>query len=247
MTKYIFFIVSIFSAMLMACASTQASLEVVIKWFGQASFGIISSQKTVIVIDPLEMGEYKIPADLKADAVTISHEHFDHNKVEKVSGSPKVFRGLASGAFNKIDAKVKDIRIFNVKTSHDPKGGKERGVNSIFIFEFDGIRIAHCGDLGQILTDAQLKEIGKVDILMIPIGGKFTIDPKEASKVVEQINPSLIVFPMHYKTKSADFLPFSADDFVKGMKNVKRSDTNEFRLNLKNKPKELEYVVLNYR
>ena len=248
MKKQIFLIISFFLAISLTCVNLQAK-EVTFKWFGQACFLIITSNNTKIVIDPVAMGDYGVPKEIKADIITVSHEHFDHNKVETVSGNPVVLRGLTSGAkeFAKIDRTIKDVRIYTIPSYHDKVQGKKRGLNALFVFEFDGIRVAHLGDLGQTLSNEQIKKIGEIDVLMIPVGGKYTIYGEDADKVISQLKPKLIVFPMHFKTDVANFLPYSADDFVKGKENVKRIEGNSYKLDLSNPPEKLEYVVLNYK
>ena len=223
--------------------------EVTFRWFGQACFLIETSQNTRIITDPLSMGAYKIPEDIKPDIVTVSHEHFDHNQVDAVSGEPSFLRGLTSGGkdFASIEEKINDVKIYAVPSYHDANQGKQRGKNAIFIFEFDGIKVVHLGDLGHTLSEDQVKGIGPVDVLMIPVGGKYTVAGEEADKVIAQLNPKMIVFPMHFKTDAADFLPYTGDDFAKGKQNVKKIEGNTFKLDLKNPPPHLEYVVLNYK
>jgi L-ascorbate metabolism protein UlaG (beta-lactamase superfamily) len=223
--------------------------EVTFKWFGQSCFLIETSQNTRIITDPMEMGAYKIPKDIEPDIVTVSHEHFDHNQVDAVSGKPVVLRGLTSGGidFAAIDQKIKEVRVFTVSSYHDKSQGSQRGKNAIFVFEFDGIKIAHLGDLGDSLTPASIQKIGAVDVVMIPVGGTYTVFGKEADHVISQLNPKLIVFPMHFKTDSASFLPYTGDDYTKEKQNVKKIDGNTFKLDLSNPPKSLAYVVLNYK
>lgn len=223
--------------------------EVTFKWFGQACFLIETSEKTQIIADPLEMGKYRIPKEIKPDIVTVSHEHSDHNKVDSVSGNPVILRGLKSGGkeFAKIDRKIKNIRIYTVASYHDQSQGGQRGLNAIFVYEFDGIRVAHLGDLGHTLSDEQVKAIGKIDVLMIPVGGKYTVYGEDADKIIVTLRPKTVVFPMHFKTDAADFLPYSGDDFTKGKENVKKMTGNTYKLDLNNLPSKAEYVVLNYK
>jgi L-ascorbate metabolism protein UlaG (beta-lactamase superfamily) len=149
---------------------------------------------------------YTPPANLKADAVTVSHEHGDHNNVALVSGvkgDPKILRGLSPDKKNwvKTEEKIKDVAIRSVGVYHDDQQGKLRGLNSVFVFETGGMRIAHLGDLGHLLTDAHLQQIGPVDVVLVPVGGVFTIDAAQASKVIEQLKPRTIVVPMHYRAR----------------------------------------------
>ena len=226
------------------CHSNLQAQEVTFRWFGQACFQIITSQHSVIVADPMAMGGYAIPKDVKADIVTISHEHSDHNRVDAVAGSPIVLRGLGE---EPIERTIKDVKIYSVDSFHDDTQGSQRGENAIFVFEFDGIRVVHLGDLGHTLNEAQVEKIGSVDVLMIPVGGRYTISGDQADRVIEQLKPKMIVFPMHFKTAEAQFLPHSGDEFVRGKANALTAEGNTFTIDLKNPPQELQFVVLNYK
>jgi L-ascorbate metabolism protein UlaG (beta-lactamase superfamily) len=223
--------------------------SVTFKWFGQSCFLIETSQHTQIITDPMLMGVYKIPEDIEPDIVTVSHEHSDHNRVDVVSGEPAVLRGLTSGGgdFASIEKKIKDVKIYSVPSYHDADQGQQRGLNAIFVFEFDGLKVVHLGDLGHTLNAEQIDKIGPVDVVMIPVGGKYTVAGEEADRVISQLNPKMIVFPMHFKTDSAEFLPYTGDDFTEGKQNVKKVEGNTYKLDLKNPPSRLEYVVLNYK
>ena len=162
-----------------------------IKWLGHAAFLITSDSGTRIITDP-----YKPADDLKygkigesADIVTVSHDHFDHNNAAAVKGSPRVIKGTTE---------AKGIKFKGIPTHHDEAGGKQRGNNIIFCFEVDGIRVCHLGDLGHPLDDKQVAEIGKVDIVLTPVGGNFTIDARVATEVCDKLTPRVII-PMHYR------------------------------------------------
>jgi L-ascorbate metabolism protein UlaG (beta-lactamase superfamily) len=207
-----------------------------IKYLAHAAFLITSDSGTRIVTDPyttspgLKHGEIKETADI----VTVSHEHGDHNNASAVRGNPKVVRG---------SAEVKGIKIRAIPTAHDDKGGSQRGKNNIFCFEVDGINVCHAGDLGHALTDEQVKAIGKVDIIMLPVGGFFTIDAKTATKVGEQLKPKVII-PMHYKTEKLDFPITGVDEFIKGKSNVTRSESNEIEFKAGALPGATQIIVL---
>jgi L-ascorbate metabolism protein UlaG (beta-lactamase superfamily) len=169
--------------------------------------------------------------------------------VDVVSGKPSVLRGLSSGGkdFTQIEEKIKDVKIYTVPSYHDANHGQQRGENAIFVFEFDGLKVVHLGDLGHELTAEQVEKIGAVDVVMLPVGGTYTIFAEVADKVVAQLNPKLIVFPMHFKTDVAGFLPHTGDDYTKDKQNVKKVDGNTFKLDLSKTSDNLTYVVLNYK
>ena len=174
-------------------------------WYGQACFLLETAAGTRILMDPFSKGiGYEVPQGFKADIVTISHEHADHNNVGFVVGKPRVIRGLTADkkGWARVDEKVKDVSIRSVGVYHDDQRGAARGLDTVFIFEVGGVRIAHLGDLGHVLNDDQLTAIGAVDVLLVPVGGRFTIDGLAATRVVEQLRPRIMVIPMHYKTEA---------------------------------------------
>jgi L-ascorbate metabolism protein UlaG (beta-lactamase superfamily) len=207
-----------------------------IKWLAHSAFLITADSGTRIVTDPYQTNPHFSHGDIKekADIVTVSHGHGDHNNVAAVSGNPEVVKD--SGTF-------KGIKIKGVPTAHDEAGGSQRGPNTVFCLNVDGVDICHCGDLGHLLTDAQVKAIGKVDVLMVPVGGNFTIDAAAATKVCEQLKPRIIL-PMHYKTDKIGIPINGVDDFLKGKSNVTRADDSEIELRADKLPASAQIMVL---
>jgi L-ascorbate metabolism protein UlaG (beta-lactamase superfamily) len=239
-------LVIIFGIALLPYAGDSDELK--ITWFGHACFLITTPDKTTILTDPIDYEEYKIPEEVIPSVVTVSHNHFDHNQVGAVSGEPKLIYGLTreeigpEQKFIPVDDTLNDVRIYNVKSNHF-KPEESPVLNAIFVYEFSGVRIAHLGDLGRTLTEEQIDKIGKIDILMIPVGGKYTVELAEADTLVAQLNPTMAVVPMHFRTRVADFVPNTADDFVKNKSNIVRVPGNEYIFNLKEKPDSIQYVV----
>jgi L-ascorbate metabolism protein UlaG (beta-lactamase superfamily) len=222
-----------------------------LSWLGQSCFVLETAAGTRIVMDPLSKGlGYALPVGLKADAVTISHEHADHNNVGLLTGKTRILRGLTADkkGWTKIDEKVKEVAVHSVGVYHDENRGADRGLNTVFLFEVGGMRIAHLGDLGHTLTDDQLSAIGSVDVVLVPIGGAFTLDARQATRVIDQLHPRLIVVPMHYKTDVLTIKELGGvDDFLAGKPNVRRAGTNTIPLStLKARPG-TEIVVLDYK
>lgn len=178
-------------------------------WLGHASFYLESPAGVRLVTDPF--GPDVLPVvEVSADIITVSHEHFDHNHIEAVKGSPEVWRGLASGGkeWAKFDKTYKDVHAYTVATYHDQAEGAKRGKNAVFVLEIGELRLAHLGDLGHILNEEQVKQIGHVDLLMVPVGGNFTINAEQAWQVVEALNPRVVV-PMHYLVKGIKDFPIA--------------------------------------
>lgn len=163
-----------------------------IYWLGQSCFKIKGKSAT-LVIDPFdpEFTGLKLPKDLDAQVVLSTHSHKDHNNIGAVSGSPMVIAGPG-------EYEVAGVSVEGVSTFHDSVAGVEKGINTIYHMLIDGINIVHLGDLGHKLTENQLGKIDNTDILMIPVGGKFSLDSELAVEVVAQLEPKIVI-PMHYQ------------------------------------------------
>ncbi len=180
----------------------------IITWYGQACFKIQSGDKA-LVLDPFEKSVGLAPPSVQADVVFITHEHFDHNNTKAIKGNYFLVNGPG-------EYEIKGIKARGITSYHDNEKGAKRGLNTLYLIEMEGIHILHCGDLGQdLLDDKQLEEIGSVDILMIPVGGFFTINAKQAVGIVNQIEPKIVV-PMHYKIPKLSILELDGvDKFLK--------------------------------
>jgi len=196
-----------------------------IKWNGHASFTITASDGTVLVTDPYDPKGY--PGVLmyeqvedEADGVLVSHDHADHNFVKGIPGTPKAIRG---------SGKVKDISIKGVSTYHDESCGSQRGDNTVFVFAVDGVNICFAGDLGHRFTAEQIEAIGPVDLLLLPVGGTYTVDAECAADIAEALKPGLII-PMHYKTDKCDLPISGVNDFLDKMEKVKQLQKSEIEL-----------------
>jgi L-ascorbate metabolism protein UlaG (beta-lactamase superfamily) len=213
-----------------------------IHWAGQSCFQIeVSNSRdhsADIVIDPYdEKIGLKLP-NLSADIVLVTHDHYDHNNVKGVKGEPFVIDGPG-------EYEVKEVFIRGIPSFHDDKEGKEKGQNTIYVIEAEDLRFCHLGDLGQKeLTDDQLEKIDAVDVLMIPVGGKYTIDSQAAQKIIAQIEPKIVI-PMHYNLPKMEMDLDDVSKFLKAM--GKPSITPQDKLIVKDStlPKNgMEIVVL---
>jgi L-ascorbate metabolism protein UlaG (beta-lactamase superfamily) len=214
-----------------------------IKWYGHSAFLITSDQGAKIMIDPYEPGAFggqlsygKIKDQV--DIVLTTHDHADHNYTKDLPGTPQIVKGSGPKT-------AKGISMKGISTYHDPSQGSERGANTIFTLKIDNIQLCHLGDLGHLLSDKELAEIGPVDILLIPVGGFFTIDPKEATRVAEQIKPKIVI-PMHFKTAKCGFPIAPVEDFLKGKTNTKRPKASEATFDKATLPQQMEIVVLEH-
>jgi len=203
-------------------------------WHGQSLFEIIAKPKQnneiKIIIDPFDESLGLRVPKLEANILLVSHNHHDHSNVKAVSGSPFLIEGPG-------EYEVKGIYIKGIPAFHDNSLGKERGKVTIFTIEAEEIKICHLSDFGQAeLTEQQLEEIGEVNVLMIPVGGVYTIGSKEASRIINQIEPQIII-PMHYQIPKLKYKFEGLDKFLKvmGIKNpehlnklsIKKRDISE--------------------
>jgi L-ascorbate metabolism protein UlaG (beta-lactamase superfamily) len=207
-----------------------------IAYLGHSSFKIIGKDLNIIC-DPFDAVKVGLAFPrTEADVVTVSHDHFDHNATASVRGQFVCFD--TPGEYE-----IKNAEIIGTAGWHDDKSGVERGSNTIFSYEVDGINICHLGDLGCPLTSAQLEKIDGVDILMIPVGGKSTIGAKEAVKVISEIEPKIVI-PMHYRAgKMTDLEPL--DTFLKEIGKTPKT-LDRLKTQKKDLPEEMEVVVLKY-
>lgn len=243
--------------MLISGSSVSASTEkkdnyvenkgITIEYFGHSSFGISDSKGMKIVTDPYEdwIG-YTFPS-ISTQILTVSHDHFDHNYVAALQGYDQLINATTGSFTNG------DIKIEGFSSWHDTTQGSERGANTIYTYEINKIKVCHLGDLGHELSEELINSIGEVDVLMIPVGGFFTINSDEAIKVINSINPKVVI-PMHYVTDASrevfgDYLA-PVDDFTSkiGLEGWKIESIDNLTLTkqMLNTLKSKKIFVLNY-
>jgi L-ascorbate metabolism protein UlaG (beta-lactamase superfamily) len=196
-----------------------------VEWFGQSAFRLDAEDRT-IAIDPFagmaEMAwsrgmqfDYPPIAGVEADLLLVTHEHIDHNGVEAIGGDPTILRSTAG----RLESPIGEVVA--IASEHDAAAGTERGPNTIFVFELDGLRVCHFGDFGQsALREEQAAAIGSVDLLILPVGGGPTAGAAEAATIAERLKPRWVV-PMHYRTPRISFLE-TEEAFVELMTHVER-------------------------
>lgn len=226
-----------------AAPSSAAGPPVVghLTYYGQSCFLLETAAGTRVLMDPFgKAAGLPMPANLRADLITISHEHPDHNNVRmSTGGTPRVIHGLTPDkkGWMRINEKFRDVSIRSVGVYHDDKRGALRGLDTVFVFEVGGLRIAHLGDLGHMLDDDELEAIGSVDVLLVPVGGVTTLDAYQATRVIDELHPRLMIIPMHYK-------PDALELFLQRKANVRRETTPTVTLTSVKKRPATEIVVL---
>ncbi len=207
-----------------------------IKWFGHSMWKIWDEHVSIIT-DPFTDIGYPLPENEKADIVLSSHDHFDHNNFKLIKGD--YLKVDKTGEFSH-----KGVSIKNIHTWHDTSAGKDRGDNLLMRFSIGGKTFLHCGDLGHMIGKDILDQLGKIDVLLIPVGGHFTIDSLSAKKIADMIDP-ILTFPMHYKTNVLDFPIAHKEEYLKLVNDHQHIDNNEIALT-KELFSEKRTLTLNY-
>ena len=205
-----------------------------INWYGQSCFRL-ETKGVSLLIDPFSKDIGLRAPRLNDNIFLVSHEHFDHNNVEEVPEGSFVIRG--PGEYEK-----SGVRVQGIVSYHDNKEGAERGLNTIYVINMEDMRICHLGDLGQAkLTEKQIEEIGDVDILFVPIGGKYTINAAEAGDVIKDIEPKIII-PMHYKVAGLEMDIDGPQKFIKEI-GLQPEEVETYRISKKLLPQEETKLV----
>jgi L-ascorbate metabolism protein UlaG (beta-lactamase superfamily) len=206
-----------------------------IDWFGHACFRLRGREGTVIT-DPYSKDIGLAFARPRADIVTISHDHPGHDNASGVKGEPRVLNGPG-------EYEIRNIFVTGIQTFHDKKGGKERGPNTVYIVEMDGLTVCHLGDIGHVPTQTQAEAFGNIDVLLVPVGGVSTINASDAAEIVSLVEPQIVI-PMHYQLPD---LAFKLDPVTKFFKTVSVKPPEplpSLKVTKDSLPKETQFVLL---
>ena len=215
-----------------------------ITYFGHSAFKLRGKTVT-LVTDPYNKSVGWTMKKQSADMVTIRHQHKDHNAADRVEGTSRRKEPYVIAAPGEYE--ISEVGVFGWGSYHDSKKGEERGKNTIYNIQMDNVRVAHLGDLGHVLSDELVQNIGEVDVLMVPVGGIYTINAEQAVDVVNLLQPSVVI-PMHYKTDNHDAKVFSKMDgvevFLKEMGVEGVEPVEKLRVSENDLPEVTEVVVL---
>ena len=212
-----------------------------ITYLGHSSFRIRGKQTTVVT-DPFDsvLVGFPFPKHISANIVTVSHDHGDHNSKNQIEGSPYIVSGPG-------EYEIAGVGIVGISSYHDASKGSERGSNTIYRIEVDGVSIVHLGDLGHTLDSETVDALDGVDILMIPVGGLYTIDPEKANAVIKEVEPSIVI-PMHYLTPKHNEKAFGEvkplDVFLKEMGKEGIVPIPKLTITKDKIPEEMQVIVL---
>ncbi len=206
-----------------------------ITWLGLSCFRIRGNQ-AVIITDPFPPDSgYKLGKQT-ADIVTVSHTHPSHSYVEGVSGPPRVIKGPG-------EYEISGVLVIGLPTYHDAVKGQSRGKNTIYLMEIDGVTVCHLGDIGHVIGDEPVEEMGKVDILMLPVGGVTTISATMAAETIRKIDPK-VVLPMHYQTPFSNRELEPIENFLKEVGQGPIEPRPKLSINRNNLPISMQVIVL---
>jgi L-ascorbate metabolism protein UlaG (beta-lactamase superfamily) len=206
-----------------------------ITWFGHACCRL-RDKNIVILTDPYDKTTgYDIPR-IKADVVTVSHEDPHHNYVPAAKGEPFVVSGPG-------EYEVKGTFINGITTFHDNKKGALRGLNTVYVFEFEGVTVCHLGDLGHVPTQDQVEALSHADVLLIPVGGSESLKATEAAEVISLLEPKIVV-PIHYKTAGTTLQLNSVNVFLKEIGAPAPDPIEMLKVTASSLPEETQIVLL---
>lgn len=208
-----------------------------IKYFGHSCFSLSYENGAVLATDPFDESVTYPPCAIACDAVLVSHDHFDHNHVVSLSGSFKIVRTAG-------EHEVKGVKLSCIESFHDKQHGALRGKNLLTRIEGEGLSIAHLGDLGHLPTEAQSAFLHDLDILMLPIGGTYTIDTAEAEALIAELKPRHVI-AMHFKTEAYEINISTCDAFAADMQaSFMPNEIEVTRENIASLPK---VMILSYK
>ncbi|MAF85509.1 MAG: lactamase [Dehalococcoidales bacterium] len=208
-----------------------------ITWLGHSCFKIRGSHATVIT-DPYPPTLGYSLGKPTAHIVTVSHQHPSHAYVQGIGGEPKLITGPG-------EYEVRDVLVIGIATFHDAARGRKQGKNTAYLVEVDEVSVCHLGDLGHVLTADQVEGIEGVDVLLLPVGGRSTINASMAAEVVRQLEPKVVV-PMHYRTKAVSGELEPVENFLKEMGVIQIDPQPKLSLTKSSLPVSMQVFLLDY-
>lgn len=213
----------------------------IIRWLGHSCFKITSAEGHTLLTDPYDTDAYPgtllyAPLDEAPDVVTVSHRHADHGNTAILKGSPEIIDARATQF-------AAGFSIRGISTYHDTEDGDVRGDNTVYRIIVDRVAVCHLGDLGHELTQARVEQIGEVDVLLIPVGGNFTIDAEQATRVMEQLRPAITI-PMHFRNDKCRFNIAGVEPFLAGKTAAEMAGGSDIEVTKENLPASPKIVVL---
>ncbi|MBI4285798.1 MAG: MBL fold metallo-hydrolase [Chloroflexi bacterium] len=207
-----------------------------ITWLGHSCFRLKGSHE-VVITDPYAPQLGYVLGKQTARIVTVSHQHPGHSYVQGIGGEPKVVSRPG-------EYEIGGVFIFGIATYHDAEKGSQRGRNTIFLIDIDGVTLCHLGDLGHTLTAQQIEDISKVDVLLVPVGGVTSLNAATAAEVVRQLEPKMVL-PMHYRTPQLSHLD-PVEKFLREVGVTGLSPQPKLNITAANLPESTQTILLSY-
>lgn len=210
-----------------------------IVWYGHSFFKLRGKRGSVVTDPCSKEAGYDLPR-VRADIVTVSHDHPNHNNISVVRGSPKIVRGPG-------EYEVQNVFVIGIPTSLGGEQGKKGGRNTVYLFDFDGVTVCHLGDIGRAPTQSQIEELSDLDVLLIPVGGGSTLGAARASEVISLLEPKIVI-PMHYRTEvwqGTKLLP--VDNFLKEMGVKETVPQDRLKVTKGALPSDTQVIIMDYK
>ena len=208
-----------------------------ITWLGHSCFRI-KGKEAIVITDPCDPSLGYPLSKLRSDIVTVSHSHPGHSYVEAIEGEFKEIRGPG-------EYEIKGVFVTGIATYHDDSKGSERGKNTVYLIEIEGVTLCHLGDIGHALSSDMEEQIGDVGVLFLPVGEINTIDSSKAADIVKNLSPKVVI-PMHYKTPASTKNLETVDKFLKKMGIKEVVPQPKLSVNRSSLPLSTQVVILNY-
>jgi len=206
-----------------------------VTWYGHACFRI-KDRTTAIVTDPYHKSIGLTLPPLKANIVTVSHDHPGHSNTKAVKGNPFIIDGPG-------EYEISGVFITGIQTFHDARAGKDHGKNTVFLFEIDGLTVCHLGDLGHLPKQSQVEELGDIDVLLIPVGGVDSLRASQAAEVISLLEPRIVI-PMHYRLNDLAFKLDPVSKFFKELGLTSADEQETLRVSKSSLPSETQIILL---
>ena len=211
-----------------------------ITWYGHSCFRLTERNYATVVTDPFDHKVVGYDAlKLKAEIVTVSHDAPGHSNVDAVKGTTHVLTG--AGEFE-----IGGVFITAVQTVGAGKKSKEKTRNTLYVFDYDGITVAHMGDMQDTPTQSEVEALGTINVLLVPVGGGSSLNAAKAAEIVSMLEPNLVI-PMHYSTPDAKVSLDSLNKFLKEMGLSKLEAQPSLKITRSGLPDETKVVVLEYQ
>ena len=218
-----------------------------ITWYGHSCFRLTERNYATVVTDPFDSKSIGYDSlKLRSDIVTVSHDAPGHNNTDAVKGTSHVIDG--AGEFEIGGVFITGVQTDSTTGKKKPKSkdGEALARNTIYVFDYDGITVAHLGDLKEVPSQSEIESLGTINVALVPVGGGGGLNAAKAAEVISLIEPNLVI-PMHYATPASKLSLDSLNKFIKEMGLSKTENQPSLKVTRSGLPSETHVVVLDYQ